>query len=144
MTPTSPRHDTNPKRQRGPRSRFGLVCAGWCLSCLLLSGCGHALDSPGADSMPPFRDAAEETGLIFHHVNGMSVQYYLPEIVGAGVALFDYNNDGKLDVLLLQGGPLGPEHKPDRSRWPRHRLFRNDLEVQPDGRRVLRFTDVTE
>jgi len=144
MTPTSPCHDTNPKRQRGPRSRFGLVCAGWCLSCLLLPGCGHAPDSPGADSLPAFRDAAEETGLIFHHVNGMSGQYYLPEMVGAGVALFDYNNDGKLDVLLLQGGPLGPEHKPDPSRWPRHRLFRNDLEVQPDGRRVLRFTDVTE
>jgi hypothetical protein len=110
----------------------------------LLCGCGHAPSARSSDSLPPFRDAAEETRLIFHHVNGMSGQYYLPEMVGAGVALFDYNNDGKLDVLLLQGGPLDPDHKADATRWPRHRLFRNDLEVQPDGRRVLRFTDVTE
>ena len=58
--------------------------------------------------------------------------------MGAGVALFDYDNDGDLDVFLVQSGGI------NGSSPPGCRLFRNDLTVSPDGRRTLRFTDVTQ
>jgi hypothetical protein len=88
-----------------------------------------------------FVDVAAAGGLDFVHVNGAGGRFYQPEISGSGVALFDYDNDGDLDIYLVQGGSL------DRS--PRHdaaaggRLYRNDLEVHSDGTRTLRFTDVT-
>jgi hypothetical protein len=97
---------------------------------------------PAYDNRPVFVDDAAAAGLTFTHVNGPTGQYYMPEIMGAGVALFDYDNDGNLDVFLVQGGPLDAHGV--RTSGPSCRLFRNDLTVGPDGRRVLRFTDVTE
>ncbi|RPH55287.1 MAG: hypothetical protein EHM89_17390, partial [Acidobacteria bacterium] len=38
-----------------------------------------------------FIDATEETGLDFTHVNGMTGEFYYPEIIAPGVALFDYD-----------------------------------------------------
>ena len=58
-----------------------------------------------ASAAPLFVDAAESTGLKFTHVNGETGQYYMAEQMGAGVALFDYDNDEDLDVFLVQGGP---------------------------------------
>src|SRR5215470_15472404 len=88
-----------------------------------------------------FREAsAEETGLRFTHDNGGRGQFYLPEIMGSGVALFDYDGDGDLDVYLIQGRPLDGS----AGRAPGNRLFRNDLTINADGTRTLRFVDVTE
>ncbi|MGE3707110.1 MAG: CRTAC1 family protein [Vicinamibacterales bacterium] len=59
--------------------------------------------------------------------------------MGPGAGLLDFDNDGDLDVYLVQGGSLaGP--RPGAG----GRLFRNDLVVAPDGTRTLRFVDVTE
>ena len=52
------------------------------------------------------------SGLTFTHVNGATGQYYMAEQMGAGVALFDYDNDGDLDVFLVQGGPLDARPHP--------------------------------
>ncbi len=81
-----------------------------------------------------FDEAAERAGLHFVHDNGATGQYYMPEMMGSGVAAFDYDNDGDLDVFFVQGAPTA-----DGARAG-HRLFRND------GIRgaVPSFTDVTD
>jgi len=100
--------------------------------CVVVSG---ATAPPPAE--PLFAESAAAAGLVFTHVNGATGSYNLPEVMGAGVALFDYDNDGDLDVFLVQGGTL------DGSGPATSRLFRNDLTAGADGRRTLHFTDVT-
>src|SRR5258708_15611757 len=93
-----------------------------------------------AQAAPLFAESAAATGLDFTHVNGATGQYYMPEQMGAGVALFDYDNDGDLDVFFVQGGSL-EAGQADRKTGPSCRLFRNDLTIGPDGKRSLHFTD---
>ncbi|MXY23030.1 MAG: CRTAC1 family protein [Acidobacteria bacterium] len=92
-----------------------------------------------------FTDAAAGSGLGFVHFNGMSGRFYQPEIMGPGAALFDYDNDGDLDVYLVQGDTLGsdPPLAPRPEAAPRDRLYRNDLAVDSEGQPSLSFTDVT-
>jgi tetratricopeptide (TPR) repeat protein len=55
-----------------------------------------------------FIDEAEETGLRFVHDNGKTPLKRAPETMSGGIALFDYDGDGWLDVYTVQGGPLPP------------------------------------
>jgi hypothetical protein len=139
-----------------------LATALWAL--VLIAGCGKSgagisgttkndradqtgVTSPEAAQEEWFTDRAQETGLDFVHVNGMSGRFYQPEIMGPGVALFDYDNDGDLDVFVVQGGMLGdgtPLQPAAAGSARGGRLYRNDLEIKPDGTRTLHFTDVTE
>src|SRR5512138_406730 len=52
---------------------------------------------------PLFVDVTDESGLVFTHTNGATGELLLPEVIGSGGALFDYDNDGDLDVFLVQG-----------------------------------------
>jgi hypothetical protein len=90
-----------------------------------------------------FVESAAAVGLTFEHRNGASGQYYMPEVMGAGVALFDYDNDGDLDVFLVQSGNVTSRDSQPSARST-SRLFRNDLVVAANGARLLRFTDVTD
>ena len=120
----------------------------------MLSGCGGAGpgSQTGRDSGTSdwFVDRAEAAGLDFTYFNGMSGQFYFPEMLGGGVGLLDYDNDGDLDIYFAQGQMLGSAKTagqatiPPRSLPLRGRLYRNDLTIQADGTRVLHFTDVTE
>ena len=74
------------------------------------------------DSPSPFRDKATVAGIDFRHQRGASDQKHLVETVGSGCALFDYDNDGWLDILLINGG-LTPG---STAAGPvRHALYRN-------------------
>ncbi len=111
------------------------------------------LADPVAAQRPPsprFEDVAEATGLRFTHINGARGEFWYPEMIGAGVALFDYDGDGDLDVFLVQGADwLGrgatlqqrPRSTTQPGVGPTSKLFRNDL-ARPGG--AMRFTDVTE
>jgi len=101
--------------------------------------------SRGAATVAPlFREVAAQSGIAFTHMNGMNGNFYYAEIIGSGVALLDYDNDGKLDILVLQGAPLeAAVAKPDGTQACGARLFHNELEIRQDGSRALKFTDVT-
>jgi enediyne biosynthesis protein E4 len=101
------------------------------------SGSTPAAERP---SVEWFTDSAQSSGIDFTHVNGATGKFYYPEILPPGVALFDFDNDGDLDVYLVQGHPLGTAATDPSLRG---RLYRNDLEVRADGTRTLHFTDVT-
>jgi hypothetical protein len=99
---------------------------------------------------PLFTDISKESGLDFVHFNGMSGEFYFPEMTGQGGGFLDYDNDGDLDVYLIQGNMLGPGKtfkdalSPPRDPNPRDRLFRNDLTIDNKGKRTVRFVDVTD
>ena len=123
---------------------------------LLLAACGGSggAPQPSRARVPAddpvrewFVDRADAVGLDFVHRGAVVGGFYQPEISGPGAALLDYDNDGDLDVYLVQGQMLEagvPVHPLPRGQSLADRLYRNDLEVRPDGTRRLRFTDVTE
>ncbi len=79
------------------------------------------------------RDVTKQTGISFVHTDGSSGKRYIVETVSAGVALFDYDRDGDIDIYFLNGAPLrGTNAKVT----PKNALYRNE-----GG---WKFTDVTE
>jgi hypothetical protein len=66
---------------------------------------------------PIFSDVTTEAGLTWRQFNGFSSDRYLIETMGGGVGLFDVDDDGWLDIFLLNGGetPRGRSEKPLRN-----------------------------
>jgi enediyne biosynthesis protein E4 len=92
-----------------------------------------------AQSDPGFRlvDVTAAAGIQFQHNSGAFGSKYLPETLGAGCAFLDYDGDGWLDILLINGADwLGHTRRSNTSRSSTMRLYRNN--------RNGTFTDVTE
>src|SRR5207248_4348993 len=103
--------------------------------------------APAAEPSPvrvQFRDLAKAAGVAFKHQDSPSDMHYVPEIMGGGVAWLDYDQDGYMDLFLVQGGkfPADPEDTgrlrdpARRKKEPTSRLYPN----RGDGT----FADVTE
>ncbi len=76
-----------------------------------------------ASSQQGFVDVTAETGIDFQHTDGSSGNYYIAETVTAGLGLFDYDNDGDLDIYFVNGAALpGAEY----DEKPVNRLYRNE------------------
>src|SRR5437899_1083477 len=84
---------------------LGSICFFYVLTFAIVPDAGLFLD-------------ASESGLNFTHFNGATGDYYIPEILGSGVALFDYDGDGDLDVLLIQGGLTLPSQQIKDAKFP--------------------------
>jgi enediyne biosynthesis protein E4 len=104
--------------------------------------------SPGAtiqaSPLDIFVDATEASGVHFVHTNGMKGEYYFAEIIGSGVAVFDYDNDGRPDILVLNGTALGEAKNSEPRSSCSARLFHNELNVSESGAHTVTFKDVTE
>ena len=138
-------HPRDSKKSRGWGA--GLL-GGWIL---IGTACLVAQSSPKAQSTSPisppqkvparFVDITEKAGVHFQHQSPHTSRKYLLETMGSGVALFDCDNDGRLDLFLVNGAPYSDPTPPGfipRKSGPQdwNRLYHQ----KPDGT----FEDITE
>lgn len=135
-----------------PHPLLGLACALSVIAAtslfLFTSGCGKG-DNPDVDKGPDrsgpddysslvpkvrFTDVTAKTGIDFTHVNGAFGMKLLPETMGGGVAVFDFDNDGKPDILFINSC-YWPGHE-GGAKAPTLALYRNKGNFQ--------FENVTE
>lgn len=77
--------------------------------------------APAPDATPWFEEVAAQAGIDFQHHSGHQSEFYMPEMVTGGVGLLDYDNDGLLDIFLVNGGSLHPA----ATNSPGSKLYRN-------------------
>jgi hypothetical protein len=105
-----------------------------------LAACGGGGATP--ETGPPsvvYTDVTASSGVDFVHENGMFGRKFFPETVGSGLALFDADGDGRLDLLFVNQRRWSgheEEYREPPSRRPTLRLYRN--------RGGWKFEDVTE
>jgi enediyne biosynthesis protein E4 len=82
---------------------------------LLLTGAVTALFITGVKATAPpsspvhFTDVTQQSGIHFRHNAGKAGRKFLPETMGSGVAVFDFNGDGKLDLLFVNSRDWNPK-----------------------------------
>jgi hypothetical protein len=114
---------------------------------LLPAACGRPAPAPVSPTPAPeptrvassirFEDVTKSSGVSFVHVNGAAGKKWMPETMGSGVAAFDADGDGRIDLLFVNGrywpGDPRAAHQPTLSFWKN---------VTPPGGAV-RFEDRT-
>jgi len=98
-------------------------------------------NSHTSSTMPHFSDVTSAVGVHFQNVASHTSRKYLIETMGSGVAVFDYDSDGRLDIFLVNGASFSdptPRDSIPQKNTPRdwNRLYHQ----KPDGT----FEDVTE
>jgi hypothetical protein len=128
--------------QRGLRPLPNWIYAQLCLAVVLCGGCHAAKPAPpshvaqaapAASRRVRFEDVTHQAGIDFVHIRASSGKKYFIETMGAGGGVIDYDNDGDLDLLFVQGAPL-PGFKATQKLTPK--FYRNDGKGK--------FTDVTQ
>jgi hypothetical protein len=110
---------------------FELSIRRYVVAGLLLLLCIFACAS--VDGAIMLHDVTKDTSINFTHTDGSSGRHYIVESVSSGLALFDYDKDGDVDIYFLNGAPL----KGTRVKTPpKNALYRNDGN--------FKFTDVTD
>src|SRR5882757_5296834 len=98
------------------RSFFGVPLLGFLLALVAFQ------KSPNAPEQPKiipgkFTEISSSLGVKFRHIASHTAKKYLIETMGSGVALFDYDNDGRLDIFFANGAVLTIQ--PHRARYRR-------------------------
>lgn len=116
--------ETDFRRSSG---KICLISAGAIVTLVAIVAGIHLRQRPPAELAPKgfpiqFRDVTEQTGIDFVHTDGSSGRRYIVESMSAGLATFDYDGDGLVDIYFPNGAPLpGAEY----DRVPRHALYKN-------------------
>ena len=117
------------------------------LTVLAASSCRRAekaavAPAPTPTPAPPtiaFTEKAADIGVTFTHVNGAAGKKWMPETMGGGVAVLDYDSDGKPDLLFVSGA-WWPGDERAKSQTSSLALYRNE---GTDAAGLPRFRDVT-
>jgi len=121
--------------------QVSLVSLLWFAQLVGPSDSGQTGPKTPAAASARFTDITASSGITFQHFSSHTSKKYLIETMGAGVALFDFDNDGRLDLFLVNGAPISdpsPKGTIPQKTDPRHwnRLYHQEQ----DGT----FKDVTE
>ena len=118
------------------------------LLCLLSAGCGKPAPKPVSPTPAPeptkvassirFEDVTKASGVTFVHVNGAAGKKWMPETMGSGVAAFDADGDGRVDLLFVNGRWWPGD--PKAAQQPTLSFWKNVTE--PGG--PIRFEDRTK
>ncbi len=114
---------------------IALAIANLIVGTAALVGCGKPVPSPVTAPTPPsvqFIDVTAKAGIDFTHFNGARGSKFMPETMGSGCAFIDYDKDGRLDILLVNGTTFSRD---EIRAAPTMHLYRN-----LDG---VHFKDVT-
>lgn len=95
---------------------------------VVVVGCAESPEQESSNQPlhPWFSEVAQQRGLIFTHRSGASGQWFMPEMMGGGVALIDVDNDTDLDVYFIQSGSINPSDEANPDQLPTNQLFLND------------------
>src|SRR4030095_2338756 len=116
--PSGPRNKNVPRSGRSCRAGLLWFLGAWCLTL----GSPLMRDAGVAHPGPAFEDVTDAAGNQWRHFNGEAEDRFLIETMCGGVGLADFDNDGLLDIFLVNGGetPRGKSSTPVRNA-----LYRN-------------------